>query len=239
MASALDLQEQEQLDDLKAFWKRWGTAITWGLALIFGAFAAFNGWNLWQRKQAEAAAALYDQMLGANLANDPAKAALVFTDLKDRYGRTVYAANAGLLAAKIQASRGLTEDALRSLSWVQEQASEPEIKLMARLHAAGLWLDKKQPDEAIKLLDAAGSVEGTLGALVADRRGDVLMAQGKAEEAKAAYQAAYKAMDVKLEYRQLIDAKLAALGASPTATPPAGTAQASQSTSPAASGAKP
>lgn len=215
MASALDLQEQEQLDDLKAFWKRWGTPITWGLALVFGAFAAFNGWNLWQRKQAEGAAALYDQMLVANLANDPAKAALVFTDLKDRYGRTVYAANAGLLAAKIQASRGLTEEAMRSLQWVQDQAGEPEVKLMARLHAAGLLMDKKQPEDALKLLDAAGAVEGTMGALLADRRGDVYMAQGKPAEARAAYQAAYAAMDTKLEYRQLIDAKLAALGAAP------------------------
>jgi predicted negative regulator of RcsB-dependent stress response len=59
-----------------------------------------------------------------------------------------------------------------------------------------------------------------LTALVADRRGDVLLAQGKTAEARAAYQAAYKAMDEKIDYRRLVEAKLTALGAAPTPRPP-------------------
>jgi len=57
--------------------------------------------------------------------------------------------------------------------------------------------------------------------LAADRRGDVLLAQGKAEEAKAAYRKAWDTMDAKVEYRRLVEAKLTALGAAPAASAPA------------------
>ena len=49
MATHLDLQEQEQIDDLKAFWKQYGDLITWTLVIVLAAFAAWNGWNTWQR----------------------------------------------------------------------------------------------------------------------------------------------------------------------------------------------
>jgi len=83
------------------------------------------------------------------------------------------------------------------------------------LRLAGLLLQAKDYDAALKQLDAAKAP--TFAALVADRRGDVLLAQGKADEARVAYQAAWKAMDEKVEYRRLIDAKLTALGAAPKA----------------------
>ena len=45
MATSLDLQEQEQVDALKAFWKQYGNLITWVLTLALAAFAAWNGWQ--------------------------------------------------------------------------------------------------------------------------------------------------------------------------------------------------
>jgi len=98
---------------------------------------------------------------------------------------------------------------------VADNATETEYRTVARLRLAGVMLDAKQYDEALKQLDAA-KAEG-FEALVADRRGDILLAQGKKDEARAAYQAAWKAMDEKLDYRRLIDAKLTALGAAPEA----------------------
>jgi predicted negative regulator of RcsB-dependent stress response len=79
-------------------------------------------------------------------------------------------------------------------------------------------LDQKKYDEALKRLDAVALKDGAVefGALVNDRRGDVLLAQGKADEAKAAYTKAWQAMDAKQDYRRLIEAKLTALGAAPT-----------------------
>ena len=213
MATQLDLQEQEQIEELKAFWKQYGNLITWVLILVLGAFAAWNGWNWYQRDQAAKAAAMFDELQRAADAADAAKASKVFDDLKSRYPGTAYAEQGGLLAAKLQHDKGQVDAAKATLGWVAEHAAEDEYKTIARLRLAGVLLDQKQYDEALKQL--AGATGKEFEALVADRRGDILMAQGKADEARAAYQAAWKAMDDTVEYRRLVDAKLTALGAAP------------------------
>ena len=227
MATALDLQEQEQLDDLKAFWAKWGNAVTWTVTLALLAFAAFNGWNWYQRDQGLKASAMADALDKAAAAGDAERVGQVFADLKERYPRTAYAAQGGLLAAKLQYGKGQADAAKASLTWVAEQASETEVQTIARLRLAGVLLDAKQYDEALKQLDAAKAP--TFAALVADRRGDVLLAQGKTDAAKAAYQAAYAAMDEKVDYRRLLDAKLTALAAAPAAAVAASAADASAS----------
>lgn len=215
MATQLDLQEQEQLDELKAFWKRYGNLITWVLVLALGGFAAWNGWNYWQRDQGTKAAAMFDALESAARAGDAARTGQVFNDLKGKYPRTAYAGQGGLLAAQAQFDKAQVDDAAATLGWVADSASEDEHRTVARLRLAGILLDKKQYDDALRQLDAAKA--SGFEALVADRRGDVLMAQGKKDEAKTAYQAAWQAMDAKLEYRQLIEAKLTALAAAPAA----------------------
>src|SRR5512139_2263668 len=103
MATQLDLQEQEQLDALKAFWKQYGNLITWTLVLVLGAFAAWNGWNWYQREQSTKASAMFDELERAAIAADVDKVGRVFEDLKSRYPRTAYAEKGGLLAARVQA----------------------------------------------------------------------------------------------------------------------------------------
>ena len=216
MATPLDLQEQEQLDQLKAFWNQYGNLITWTLTLALAGFAAWQGWNWWQREQGAKAGALYDELERAARAGDVDRTSRAFSDLKERFPRTLQAQQAGLLAAKVQFDKSQVDVALSSLAWVAESATEDEYRTVARLRAAGLLLDRKQYDEALKQLDTAqqGKVR-EFDALIADRRGDVLAAQGKKAEALAAYQSAYKAMDEKVDFRRLIDAKLTALGAAP------------------------
>lgn len=225
MATHLDLQEQEQIDQLKAFWNQYGNLITWTLTLTLAGFAAWNGWNWWQRQQATKASALYDELDRVAQTGDADRAGRVFADLKERFPRTLQAQQAALLAAKVQADKGQADAALAILAWVADSAGEEEYRAVARLRAAGLLMDKKQYDDALKQLDAVqqGPVR-EFDALVADRRGDVLAAQGKKAEATAAYLAAYKAMDSKVDYRQLLEAKLAALGVTPEAAASAATA---------------
>jgi predicted negative regulator of RcsB-dependent stress response len=222
MATQLDLQEQEQLDALKAFWTKYGNLVTWTLILVLGAFAAWNGWQYWQRDQAFKAGAMFDELERAVQAGDADKAGRVFADLKERFPATAYAQQGGLLAAKVQFDKGQADKAQGSLSWVADKASDDEMRSAARLRLAALQSDAKKYDEALKTLDAA-TAPG-FEALVADRRGDVLMAQGKPAEARAAYQSAYKAMGEKLDYRRLIEAKLTALGAAPDAAAAPGAA---------------
>lgn len=213
MATALDLQEQEQLDELKAFWKRYGNAISGLLTVVMLAFAAWNGWGWWQREQAAKASGLFEALDRAAQAADVPRVSQAMADLKDRYPRTAFAGQGGLIAAKVLYDKGQADQARANLLWVADNASDDDHRQLAHLRLAGLMLDAKQYDEALKQLDAANSP--AFAALVADRRGDVLLAQGKRDDAKAAYQRALKEMDARLAYRQLIDAKLMALGAAP------------------------
>jgi predicted negative regulator of RcsB-dependent stress response len=222
MATQLDLQEQEQLDALKSFWKRYGNLLTWVLILVLGAFAAWNGWNYYQRDQATKASAMYDALEQAARAGDVERVGRVFSDLKQNYPRTAYAQQAGMAAAKAQFGAGQTPAAQASLEWVVENAVETEYRTMARLRLAAVLASDKKYDDALKQLDNATAAG--FEALVADRRGDVLAAAGKSDEARAAYQQAWKAMDDKVEYRRLIEAKLTALGAAPATSKPAAAA---------------
>jgi predicted negative regulator of RcsB-dependent stress response len=216
MASPLDLEEQEQLDAVKRFWKSYGNLVVGVLIAVLASISAWNGWNWWQRDQAIKAGSMFDELERSGREGDHARAGRRVGDLKDRYGRTVFAEQAGLLNARIQLDGGQTDAAKAALEWVSTSATQSEYQTIARLRLAGMLLDAKQYDEALKQLDGAKAV-GFEG-LVDDRRGDVLVAQGKPEEAKASYDKAWRAMEPDLEYRRLVEAKLAALGAPVAAT---------------------
>lgn len=222
MASHLDLEEQEQLDQLKAFWKRWGNLITWVITAALAAFAAWQGWNWYQRDQAAKAAAMYDEFDRAVSAQDLDKATAAAGDLKARFAATGFAAQAGLQVARLQLDKGKADDAKQSLTWVADQGSEAAYRDLARLRLAGLQLDAKAYDDALKTLDAIKSAE--FAALVADRRGDALLLQGKGDAAKAEYQKALAGLEKTQDYRRIIEAKLATLGV-PTAVETTGAAQ--------------
>ena len=215
MATNLDLQEQEQLDELKAFWKQYGNLITWTLTVILAGFAAFNGWNWWQGKQAIGASAMFDELERAAQAGDAERATRVFADMKERFARTTYTQQGALLAARVQADKGQADAAQGSLAWLADQGRDEAYKAVAHLRLAGLLLDKKAYDDALKQLDAVTLAE--FAALVQDRRGDVLLAQGKRAEAVTAWTTAWTSMDEKLDQRRVIEAKLNALGVAPKA----------------------
>lgn len=219
MATQLNLEEQEQLDQLKHFWAKYGNLITWVAILVFGSFAAWNGWQWWQRDQAIKASAMFDELDRAAAAGDAERVARVFGDLKERFPRTVFAEQGGLMAAKVQADKGQADAAAAALSWVGENAQQDSYRTLARLRLAGVLLEQKKYDEALEQLEGADVAE--FAALVADRRGDVLLAQGKKDEARAAYQSAWQTMAPDVQYRRLIEAKLTALGAAPSAGTPA------------------
>jgi predicted negative regulator of RcsB-dependent stress response len=216
MATQLDLQEQEQLDALKAFWKQYGNLITWVLTLALGALAAWNGWQWYQRDQGLKAAALFDAVERSASANEVDRIGSRFADLRDKFGGTVQAAQAALLTARVQAEGGQADAARATLAWAAGNAGDEALRALAGLRLAGLLLDAKKYDEALTQL-AAIQAPG-FAALVADRRGDVLAAQGKSAEAVTAWQQAWRELPDRQEYKRLVDAKLTAAGAAPAAS---------------------
>lgn len=215
MASPLDLQEQEQLDQIKDFWKRHGSLISTAVTVVLLAFAGWNGWNWWQREQAAKAGVLYDEVDRAAQARDAEKAGRVFGDLQQRYGRTVFAAQAALLAARVQADAEQTDAAVATLRWAAQEAGDPAYRSIAGLRLAGLLLDQGKHDEALAAVPSAA--EGLFAALAADRRGDILQAQGKRDAAIAAFQQAHAGFVGKGDYLRIVEAKLMALGVQPAA----------------------
>ena len=205
-----DLEEQEQLDELKHFWKQYGNLITWALIVALGAFAAFNGWQYWQRKQAVEASVLYDEVERAAATGDTGRVEQAFKDLQDKFGRTSYAQQAGLLAGKVLWEKGKPDAAKAALQWVADKAGDEGYQALAKLRLAGLLVESKAYDEALKQL--AGGIPPQFEALAADRRGDIYNLQGKKDQAKAEYTKAWHGLAADTDYRALVEVKLTALG---------------------------
>jgi predicted negative regulator of RcsB-dependent stress response len=213
MAQHLDLEEQEQLDQLKHFWRQYGNLITWVLIAVLGSFAAWNGFQYWQRSQSTKSAALFEEVDRAVKTNDVEKVERAFGDIKDKFGSTDYAQQAGLLAAKVFADGDKTEQAKAALTWVAEKSSNAAYQSVAKLRLAALLADVKSYDDALKQL--SGTFPKEFDGLVADRKGDIFSLQGKTAEAKAEYSKAHVTLPTSAEYRRLVEFKLNALGVDP------------------------
>ena len=207
--AALDLQEQEQLDALKAWWKDNGNMLLGVMLVALVVAGGWRGWQYYQQKQANESATLYagfTQQLESRDAKriDDAAAAVM-----DKYASSGYAPRAALQAALVNEGKAVAT-AKTQLQWVIDRAKEPGMKEVARLRLAAILLDEKNYAEAAKLLEAKQAV--SFDALYADMRGDVLGAQGKLEEARSAYKLAYEKIGEKSQYRNLIQIKMDALG---------------------------
>lgn len=213
MATHLDLEEQEQLDQLKHFWKQYGNLITCILIVGMAGYASWNFYNYWQRKQSAQAAALYDEVARAAGAGDTTKLERAFGDMKDKFSGTAFADQAGLVTGKVMFEKGNADAAKAALTWVSEKASDDGYKAIARLRLAAVLIQAKAYDDAAKVL--AETVPAPYVALVNDRKGDLLAAQGKTDEAIAAYKKSYEGLQDTDDYRRLVEVKLNALGVDP------------------------
>lgn len=209
--AALDLQEQEQLDSLKAWWKDNGNWILGAVLVVVVAMGGWRGWQYYQHKQAAEAATLYQQFTEQLASHDAKRVNDAAAAVMDRYASTAYASRAALLAALVNEQSNDVARAKTQLQWVIAHASEAGLKDVAHLRLAALLLDEKNYADALKQLEAKrpASFDG----LYADLKGDVLSAQGKTDEARTAYKLAYDKTDAKSMYRNLIQMKLDALGA--------------------------
>ena len=215
---AYDHEEQEQLDSLKAFWNQYGNLLTWVLIILLGAYAGYNYWRYHQRTQAAEASELYDKVQTAALAEpaDNAKVLKAATDIESKYGSTAYAPMAALLAAKSAFEANDLKTAKAQLQWAADHGGD-EYKSLAKLRITGILLDEKAYDEALKMLD--GEFLPQYASAVADRRGDILVAQNKLEDARKAYIAALAAMGKSDPGRGLVQAKLESIGGTAPAKP--------------------
>jgi predicted negative regulator of RcsB-dependent stress response len=216
MSKHLDLEEQEQLDQLKYFWKQYGNAITWLLILVMGSYAGWNGYQYWQKQQSTKAGALFDEVERAASSGDTSKLERSWNDMKDRFPGTTFAAQSALLAGKTFQQAEKYDAALAALKWAAESASDEASAQLARLRLANLQIQQKAYDDASKTL--AKPFTPAFAGLALDIQGDLYMSQNKPQDAVKAYTDAWSKLEASNEYRRLVQAKLNALGADPEAT---------------------
>ena len=212
---AYDHEEQEQLATLKAWWHTYGNLVTWFVTAVLVAFAAWSGWKYYQRDQTSKGALLFEEIVKAAEAKDQTKLARATEDIKDRFSGTPYAQMGLLAAAKAAFDAKDVKSAKAHLQWIVDHGRTDEFKAIARIRLAGLMLDEKAYDEGLKLLSV--DFPEQFAALVADRRGDLLFAQNKPDEARKAFKTALEKTEIKNPARQLIQLKLDALGGSASA----------------------
>ena len=205
-----DLEEQEQIDALKAWWRQNGRLVIAAVVAAALAAAAVTGWRTYQGNKAMEAARLYATLEEAVRASDTEKTKEVAAVLVERYGGTAFGPMAALLSAKSSFERGDLKSAGTQLEWALDRAKDEETGAVARLRLAAVRLDEKQYDEALRLLDAKHPP--AFDGLYLDLRGDVMLAQGKTAEARAAYQDALAKLAEQGNYRLVVQAKLDALG---------------------------
>lgn len=205
-----DLEEQEQIDTLKTWWKMYGNLVTSVIVAASLAVIGWQGWNWYQGGQAAKASAIYGVLEQAAAGGDVQKVKAAAGELAEKFGGTNYASLGAMLAAKQSFEAGDLKTAKTQLSWVAENGKD-EVKDLARLRLAAIQLDEKAYDEAIKQLDAAHAP--AFDARFQELKGDVLAAQGKKAEAKSAYKAALEKMTGKAggSY-ELLQQKLDGLG---------------------------
>ena len=213
----LDLEEQEQLDQLKAFWQKYRNLITGVLTAALFAYAAYSGYQWWRNSQAAQASQLYDTMIVAISKSDKDQSLRAADDLQKQFGRTPYASMASLVAAKIASDAGDAPKAIEYLRWTAKNASNAgyealgKLRLVSQLIEQGAEKDFAEADAILKDKPING-----FEALWLERRGDWYLAQNNASQAKASYQDAWKKLDQAKEFpeeaRRLLKVKLDAVG---------------------------
>jgi predicted negative regulator of RcsB-dependent stress response len=207
---AYDLEEQEQLEAIKAWWRQYGNLIVSAVLAVAVGVAGWQGWRYYRYQQSTGASTLYGQLEVAARENDAKRVRDIAAEIVDRYGSTPYGGLAALASAKAAFTTGDLAAAESQLRWAASHAKEQEHRDVARLRLAGVLLDEKKPDDALKALEE--KPVDTYAPLYADMRGDILVAQGKKAEAAAQYRAALEKLEPSSAYRQVVEVKLDALG---------------------------
>jgi predicted negative regulator of RcsB-dependent stress response len=208
---ALDLEEQEQLAELKAWWKQHGGRIVSIIVAVAVGFAGWVAFRSYSQSQSMQASVLYEAAVSATRANDAKALRDASGTLAESYPGTAYASMGALLAARWYFDRNDLKSAKAQLQWVLERGYSDDFKHLARLRLAAVLLDEKVYDEALQMLDTqpAAAYEANYAAL----RGDILVAKNQAAEARAAYKLALEKADRKNgPFQESVRMRLEALG---------------------------
>lgn len=207
---AFDLEEQEQLDEAKAWWKQHGNKVIWGVTVFLLATGGWRAWETWSRNQAAEASALFDRVVQAASMDEMKAAKDAAAQIMENHGRSAYATPAAWVAGSISYESGDLKSARAQYEYALEHARDEGTVQLARLRLAGLKFEQKDLAGALALLNEPFAP--AFSGLAAQLKGDVLAAQGKNDEARAAYKEAVEKLGDKSSLKPLVEMRLDALG---------------------------
>ena len=204
-----DLEEQEKIDGLKSWWEVYGTlAIIIAATFVAGIFGT-QAWKYYQKQQSDQTVELFISLKGIDESGDSEKIRDAARLLTEGFPGSGYASRAALISARASIDKKDIRNARNQLQWVLVNTEEIELKDIARLRLAGLLLDEKKHDGALKLLESKHSE--FFDSLYGDLKGDVFADKGSISEARAAYKMAMSKIDKKETRYKIIQMKLDAL----------------------------
>ena len=207
---ALDLEEQEQVDEAKAWWKQHGNKVIWGVTLFLLATAGWRAWETWTRNQAAEASMLFDRAVQAASMNDLKTAKAAAAQIMENHARSAYSTPAAWLAGRINYESGDSKSARAQYEFALEHARDDGVRQLARLRLATLHFEEKDLPGAMKLMEAP--FDPAFQGLAEQLKGDLFAAQGKSAEARAAYKLALEKLGEKSSLKPLVEIRLDGLG---------------------------
>lgn len=207
---AYDLEEQESLAEIKAWWDKWGTLILSVVTVLCLAAAAYQGWRWYQMKQSADAGTLYAQMIQAENNKDSTRVIAIAQRLHEDYAATAYAGMGALLGARSAEVNGKPQEAEKMLNWIIESNDHPELDAIASVRLAGVLLDQEKYEQALAVLDKVKNAKGQ-EVIIDDRKGDIYFAMGKIDQARQSWTAALKSADAVNPQVGIIQVKLNSL----------------------------
>lgn len=195
-----DLEEQEQLDSIKTWWKMYGNLVTGVVTAAAVAVVGWQGWQWYNNSQAAQASAIFSALEDGIAAKDSQRIKATTGELTEKYAGTPYAVLGAMAAAKASFDAGDLKTAKLQLAWVADNAKN-EMRDIGRLRLVAVLLDEKAYDEALKYLQAPYAP--AFATRFAEMKGEVLLAQGKKDEARTAFKAALASYDEKQKAEKL------------------------------------
>lgn len=201
--------DEEQLEAIRKWWAENGRAVILGVVLGLGAIFGWRGWVSHEQGRAEAASTIYEQMMSALEGADVQTVRELSERLGSEYDDTPYAELSALARARVEVNAGDLEAAANSLRWAADNASQPDVALVARLRLARVQYAQGRLDEALATLGSG--FPGSYGAMVEELRGDILAEKGDAGAARSAYRKALEDPSAAVD-RGVLEMKLNELG---------------------------